>query len=142
MLVALAAFSHGHGGKRHGSIQQRLQRRRKSIAVQRKAEQQQVAFQHFSKKGAHIVAVTAGSAVALAGKAAGAVFDVPVDHVDQLHVLRGFPGHSLQKGRVMCRVSLSSRLGLPLKTMIFMVGFFLSFFLFEFFSRLPFQKYT
>lgn len=80
-----------------GPVQHRLQGCGKTVAVQGKAEQQQIAFQHFLKNGAHIVGVAAGPAVALAGKAAGTVFDVPVNNVDQTHLLRGRLLHPLQK---------------------------------------------
>ena len=87
-----AHLPHGHGGQRHGAVQQRLQRRGHAIAVQREAEQQQITLQDLIQDVPHVVVMDACAAVALAGKAASAVFDMFVDHINDMDILRSLPG--------------------------------------------------
>lgn len=98
VLVAVADFAHGHGGQGHGAVQQGLQRGGHAVAVQREAEQEEVAFEDLLQDGLHVVVVDAGAAVDLAGEAAGAVFDVAVDDVDHVDFLGCGILHALQEG--------------------------------------------
>ena len=97
VLIAIAHLPHGHGGQRHGAVQQRLQRRGHAIAVQREAEQQQIALQDLIQDVPHVVVMDACAAVALAGKAASAVFDMFVDHINDMDILRRRRLHPFQE---------------------------------------------
>ena len=95
--IAPVHLRHRHGGKRQHPVDKVFQHSRHPVAVERKAEEQQIACKHPLEKPAHIVVDDAAPSVSLAGEAAAAEFDVPVDHVDDLDLLRRGLIHALQK---------------------------------------------
>ena len=98
VFISLADLLHCHGGQRQCAIQQGLERRGHPVAVQREAPDQQIASKDLVQNLPHIVVMDAGSAVSHTGKAAGAVFDVLVDHMDDMYLLGRSRLHPIQKG--------------------------------------------
>ena len=97
MDIAPFHLGHGHGGEGQHPVNKALQRRGHPVAVKGKAEQQHLAGKHLLQNTPHVVD-DALLAASLAGEAAPAEFDVPVDDVNGPHLLgRGLP-HPRQKG--------------------------------------------
>ena len=98
MLIAVPDLSHGHGGEGQSPVQQGFQMGGHAVGIEGEAPDQELAVQDLLQDLPHIVVVDAGPAVAHAGEAACAVFDVPVDDVDRGDLLGLLLPHPLQKG--------------------------------------------
>ena len=95
--IAPVYILHRHGGKRQHAVDEILEHRGHTVAVERIAEQQKVAVRYLPENFAHVVVKDAMTAVVFAGEAAAAEFDVPVDHVYGVDFLRSGLAHAVQK---------------------------------------------
>ena len=98
MLVVFAHLMHGHGSTGQNAVDEGLQGARHAVAIQGIAHQQHVAGLDFFQNAGHVVPVDAGSAVAPAGKAAGAGLNVQIGHMEDFRLQGRGGGHALQKG--------------------------------------------
>ena len=97
MDIAPVHLFHCHRGQGEGSVNEIFKPCGHSVAVERIAEQQQVAAQHLLQNLTHIIVDGAMSAVVFADKAAAAKLDMLVSHINRTDFLRGSFSHAVQK---------------------------------------------
>lgn len=71
--------------------------RRHFVAVKRVTEQQKIALQHFAEKFFHVIVMDALSAVTLTSETARAIFDMLVDNIDDMNILRSDFFHAINE---------------------------------------------
>ena len=96
VFITVAVFLHFYAVQRQRPVDQPLERRRHAVAVERKAEQQQIAGQDIRQNLLHIV-LTDTAAAAHTGEAPPARLNHPVNRADGLHLDRQNIAHAVEK---------------------------------------------